>query len=252
MPDAPAPAALTRADRERMLLSLDKLVTKLVSGSGLPPTEWEDAEQEVKLLVWHLTENFDPGRGVKWSTYATAAAKRHLGKMFSAHRAKTDGRFEPDDWGQITDPRSQDRRGEDDESPDDADTVGQLHTAVQRQLAGGLLGALSPGSAEIVERIALGGMTSAQLATQAGHPVQVVKVNLKNAIRKLMQKGLTQHVATDAEVEAILVPNPVAAERCRESRRRARVRANGVGQEPSVPAQPTSPAEAAPCPALSI
>ncbi len=249
MSDAPAPAALTRADRETMFTSVGNLVKQLVRRSGLPPREFEDAEQEVNLVLWKYTEKFDPTRGVMFSTYAHRIVTRTLGNMASAYRSKqgSDVQAEPEFWDYYMDPASL--------REEEADaTAGQLYAAVQRQLATGLLDALNSDDAHtqrpvtlsgrtIVERVAFEGLTCQDVATQAGQEVKVVKANLKNAIRKLKRKGLLSHVATDAHVEAILAPDAMKKYRNKPKTIRSLARA-GVGQEPSC--SPT-PAEAEPC-----
>lgn len=272
MPDEPSPAAPSRDERERMLAEVKSLIWSLVRRSGLPSREdQEDAAQEMQLLVWQLTEKWDPTRGTKFSTYAHTAIARALNKLTGTVKCKVMLQM-PDEWDaadESSNPAASD--------PPEPDTEGQLFDAVQRQLAGGLLDALDPRpparvpdaelqrrrraivpremdpravlpQRRIAEAVGFEGLTCDDLAAQAGHPVKSVRANLKGAIRKLQRKGLTQHVATDAEVEAVLVPDPVRTEQGRACRARRRQRRCGAVNEPQEPACPVTPAEAAPCP----
>ncbi|HYH67314.1 MAG TPA: sigma factor, partial [Urbifossiella sp.] len=188
MPDELSPAAPTRAEREKMLADVDKLIWSLVRRGGLPTEEdVEDAVQEGRMLAWELTLKFDPTRGVKWSTYFHTAAARLLGKQAGTVKCKATLQL-PDDWDAAAEVASP---AEDE--PAAPDTEVQLFDAVQRQLVGGLLDALAPNPAkgntalrqaaalperDLVEAVAFGGMTCAGMAIQFGQEPKVVRTRL--------------------------------------------------------------------------
>lgn len=246
MPDEPSPAAPSRAEREKMLADVHKLIHNLVRKCGLPSKEdEEDAAQEMQLLVWQLTEKFDPTRGAKFSSYAHAAIARALNKMTGTVKCKVMLQM-PEDWDAPDESRSPTA-----DEPPETDTEGQLFDAVRRQLTGGLLDALAPKSTkepyratlserDLVAAVAFGGMTCAGMAVQVGQEAKAVRTRLKNAIRKLKRRGLTQHAASDAEVEAVLAPADGKSYATQQARKRAHQVA-GEWQEPACPV----PAEAA-------
>ena len=50
------------------------------------------------------------------------------------------------------------------------------------------------------------GLTAAQIAEQDGHPVKIVRTNIKNALRSLHAMGLASHAATDEDVRQATAP----------------------------------------------
>jgi RNA polymerase sigma factor (sigma-70 family) len=219
-------------ERERMLAEVDKLVRSIVTKAGLSAEDREDAEQAARLELWAATEQWNPARGVKWVTYAHTCITRVVNRLKSAQLSR--GEVHTDEWDKFPD-RANERAGgrqHDDEDEDGGETAAELFAAVQRVLAEGLLDAVTspntiPDEAtltarKLIESIAFDGLTVRDLAIQTGHQEKAVRVNLKNAIRTLQRRGLTQHVATDAEVQAVLVPNPVRNEQGKASKRNRR------------------------------
>jgi RNA polymerase sigma factor (sigma-70 family) len=205
------PNGLTIADRERMLLAVEKLIKKAANAlqnrlrSRFPDEDREDFEQDVRLDLWKALDNFDPTRGVKWSTYAFTAIDRASKRAFTA--AQNTPTLQSFDEEGSTLPDRAVAREDGPEEPRDADT--ELHAAVGRQLAGGILSRLGPGHRRLVERVVFEGLTADQIAEQDGHPAKVVKANIKAALRAMSAKGLIGHVASPAEVAAATAPiNP--------------------------------------------
>jgi RNA polymerase sigma factor (sigma-70 family) len=216
MPDTPAfRNALPDAERGELVLSCQGMCKSIARKAlgDVPGLDIEDVEQEALLSCVMASQRWDPTRGVKFITYAHKCVAREVNKIVIAHRSR--GEVQTDDWDltAVVDPASVDEQNDDDA------TGGQLHKAVQRQLATGMLDVLEPRQKKasgperalparaIVEAVVFDAVTAEQLATQTGQAAKAVRANLKNAIRKLKTKGLIRHVATDAQVEAILAPN---------------------------------------------
>lgn len=225
--DAPAGTfAPTDAERAAMLAGIERLIVKLVRESGCPKQDREDLEQECRLLAWELTARFDPARGCKFSSYAATAIVRMLAHRKTAETSRgevslenwdvIEARPEPDPTADATDP-----------DDDTGDEWTALHAAVRRALAAGVLDQLGDGLRRLVERVAFDGLTAAQIAEQTGHPLRVVKTNLKQALKKLAALGATQHAVGDAEMAKVAGPqNQQTAEYNR--RRRVARRAKKV------------------------
>lgn len=210
--------APSREERERMLASIDPMIRKLVADSRCPARDREDLLQECRLCAWQAIDRFDPGRGVKFSSYAHVALKRLLTRRVSAEASRSEIVPEsPGWWDQIEAPP--DAEDTDTGEPPDPDSDwGELFTGVRRALAEGLLDQLTDGLRRLVERVAFDGLTAAQVAAQDGIPVKVVRTNLKAALKTLGKLGLTRHVVDDAELAR--VTGPADAKSAEQQRRR--------------------------------
>ena len=195
----------TTEEREQMLASVESMVK--AAGVRLQRElrpmfaneDREDFEQDVRLALWKLTEQFDPARGTKWSSYAFPAVERLRMTAFAV--AKSNPEIQPDEEAFAALAESPDR-----EEHAPRDTATELHDAVRRQLAAGILDQIGPGYRRLIERVVFEGLTSAQIAEQDGHPVKAVKANLKAALRALCEKGLIDHAATAGQVAAATAP----------------------------------------------
>ena len=205
--------ARTQAEREQMLAQVQNAIGKEVR-TGIPPRHHDDVMQDVQLAVWQATERFDPARGTKWSTYAIGTIKNTVANWKKHHNGEDKGtvqQLNDADLERQTAPEEPDplaAEGDDgtDEAQLDGETMGQLATALRRGLAEGVLAQLSPGYRRLVELVAFEGLTADQIAEQLGHPAKTVRANLKGAVRRLCALGAAQHVATEAELKAVVAP----------------------------------------------
>jgi RNA polymerase sigma factor (sigma-70 family) len=244
-----------REERERMLADVDKMVRSIVTRAELSAEDREDFAQAARLELWEATEKWNPNGAARWPTYANVCITRVVARLKSAQRSR--GEVHADDWDKMPD-RPAERRASDLDSDDEeaeGETAAELFTAIQRVLTDGLLDAVTATHAgeatlsarRLVEAIAFDGLTVRDLAIQSGQPEKVVRANLKNAIRTLQRRGLTQHIMPDAKVDGVLVPNPTKNGQKKGSmRRRWQNHApGGDDQEPACPVTPAGPQTAA-------
>ncbi|AWM39359.1 RNA polymerase sigma factor [Gemmata obscuriglobus] len=214
--------ARTKAEREAMLMQVQKAIGAEVRCSGIVPRHREDVEQDVQVAVWQATEKFDATRGVKWSTYAIGVMKNTLKNWKANHHHEDDGSIrnkDSDYFDKFAWPQDQAPSGhhtEDDEPLDD-ETMGTLATEVRRTLAGGVLSKLGAGHRRLVELVVFDRLSPDQIAVQLGHPLKSVRVNLKAAVRALCRIGFTQHAVSAEEIDNATTSKVPAEQRQRSN-----------------------------------
>ena len=183
----------TEADRAKALASVEKMICRAVTSSGLPSQEWDDAISDVRMRLWEVSARFDPAGASKFSTWAHLACKRFVAAFRDDHfRAPLSRAASVDDLdARVPDPRS---LIDPDDGDDLDDAAGPLAAAVRRQLFAGVLADLGPGHRRLIEMVAFDGLTVGQVADLIGQPVKSVKTNLLNAISRLAAAG---HVPAD-------------------------------------------------------
>lgn len=212
MPDdcQPAPAAppLTRAEREAMLAEADHIIKPFVLRSGVHKSQREDVMQDCRLAIWQVMDRFDPARGVAWTTFVGGVVKRTVMRSLcdpqSGGAEGSSGR--PcqlyDAAAEHVPDRDTEHEIDGDEERDETAVYGELSAAVRRQLAEPLLAKLTPGHRRLVEIVAFDGLTPDQAADQLGQPVKVVKVNLQNAVKKMLGQPINGGANPDPDTVA--------------------------------------------------
>ena len=207
---------LTEAERGKLVLDSLKLCKKLAvdatrrAGGSFPGMEFADVESEAVVACVEAARRWDPTRGVRFATYCWTSITKHLGNVLTQARAKVGAQI--DDWDRLQ-ARAAERPEPDDPGPAEPDPdFTALAAAVRDTLADGVLEVLGPAHRRLVERCVFDGLSAAQIAEQDGHPVKIVRANLKAALRALAAAGLTQGAVTDEQVRAATAPqNPTTA-----------------------------------------
>lgn len=215
----------TREEREQMLSGVESMVKAAARKVGSRVERWthedrEDFIQDVKVMLWKCSTRYDKSRGVKWSSYAYSIIDRATKDAVARAAGQLEINVDDRDWDQLARKlctKPDDAEPVEVEPVEAEETASTLVDAVHHQLIQGFLVRLGPGHRRLVERVLFEHLTCDQIAEQDGHPVKVVRTNLKQALRHLAASGLLAHVATDAKVAAVTAPrNPVkknAAER---------------------------------------
>ena len=220
MSTEPAAFDVTHEERERMLKEVEGMVKVAARKVGARVERWttedkEDFIQDVKLMLWKCSTRYDKSRGVKWSSYAYSIIDRATKDAVARASGQLEINVDDRDWDGLA--RKLSVEPDEVEPVETEETASTLVDAVHQQLIQGFLVRLGPGHRRLVERVLFEHLTCDQIAEQDGHPVKVVRTNLKQALRHLATRGLLSHVATDAKVAAVTAPrNPVkknAAER---------------------------------------
>lgn len=87
--------SLSKAERDALVASADRLVFWTMKKYGMMSSENEDSVQEGRRALVYAASVFDPGRGIKFATYAAywirSFISRHLEAKSRAHRSPSPG-----------------------------------------------------------------------------------------------------------------------------------------------------------------
>lgn len=210
----------SQAERWKMVESLKGMVNAAVRGrrgvaSRVPGWTTEDSEdltQDINLMLWKYSENFDPSRGVKWVSYAFPIIDRAAKNAVTSKLNRPEVQAEFDDFDHQPSPES---------APDldEPDTADALHGAVQHQLARGILDKIPAGYRRLVERVVFERLTAEQIAEQDGYPVKSVRANIKGALRWMHSHGLAAMLTADQVRHATAPARPMDNEKNRKARK---------------------------------
>ena len=216
-----------------MIGGVGAMIRKAVARSGLPPSEWEDVEADVRLALVPIARGFAQDGRAKWSTFAHPVIENIVKRSREAyHRitkhgreatGETHGNLFADPHDGPADLAADAEDGPTPETEDAGETFARLFRGVTHAP---LLDTLSPGYRKIVELIVLDGLSVDQAAVHLGHPAKLVRMNLGAAVGQLAKAGhVPAAVAAGVGLDAgqLAERNSRAGQERRAAERRPRV-----------------------------
>ncbi|HYH67430.1 MAG TPA: sigma-70 family RNA polymerase sigma factor [Urbifossiella sp.] len=164
---------LTPEERNALVVSVERLCRGLARRAlgtvlGL---DVDDLTQEALVAATEAAALWKPDREVRFSTYATTAITRHLGKLVTAHRCRAE--VQTDDWVGFASPADGEEHAE---GRDGHELTPQQEAAVAR---------LPERSRAAVLLVIRDGLSPDQVGEQLGTSVKDVKLILRNAADQL-------------------------------------------------------------------